>query len=98
MAANPQIVNADIVITYDGVKVPLVRGQVIDMPAGGALANAPAFIYTGYNTLSSSGTLSSHVTAMSAQQATPVSSDSIAPPSLANATGGGGQPYAWGQN
>jgi hypothetical protein len=98
MALNPVIVNANIVITYDGVKVPLTRGQVIDMPVGSALANAPASIYTGYTTLSSSSTLSAHVTNMSAQQQTPVSSDSICPSSLMDAVGGGGQPFASGQN
>lgn len=78
MAANPQIVTANTTITYDGVTVPLMRGQVIDMPASGALATA----------------LSGKVTPMSAQQQVPGSSDSICPGSLAGLTAGGGtDPY-----
>jgi len=63
MAANPQLVNTDIAITYDGVSQRIMRGTIIDMPAGSALANAPATVFG-----SSSGTLSSHVTPLTSQQ------------------------------
>lgn len=85
MAANPQVVNTDTTIVYDGVTVPLIRGTVIDMPASGALATA----------------LSGKVTAMTAQQWTPGSSDSVCPGSLAgggeNGYGPGHTPYNSGQ-
>ena len=40
MAANGQVVTADITITYDGVSQRIPRGTVIDVPAGSALATA----------------------------------------------------------
>lgn len=40
MAANPQIVTSDITITYDGVPQRLMRGTIVDVPAGSALATA----------------------------------------------------------
>jgi hypothetical protein len=79
MAANPQIVTANTTITYDGVTVPLMRGQVIDMPASGALATA----------------LSGKVVAMTAQQQVPGSSDSISSFGQLSSqlAGGGNDPY-----
>ena len=89
MAANPVVVTKNITITYDGVKVPLLRGQVIDMPVGGTLANAPVV---------GGGTLSANVANMTAQQVTPGGSDSVNPAALATQQAGGGvDPYNAGQ-
>lgn len=78
MAANPQLVTANTTITYDGVSVPLMRGTVIDVPNGSALATA----------------LSGKVAALTAQQQIPGTSDSLGAGTLAGSTAGGGtDPY-----
>lgn len=89
MALNPQIVTKDIpagTFTYDGVPNQRIpRGTVFDLKAGSALATA----------------LAGFITAESAQQQTPVSSDSINPASLENFLGqqpNWSSPYNWGQN
>ena len=40
MAANGYVINADVTVTWDGVPVRFMRGQVIDSPASGALVTA----------------------------------------------------------
>lgn len=90
MAANPQIVTKDIpagTFTYDGVRnARIPRGTVIDVPAGSALATA----------------LAGFIAAESAQQCTPVSSDSVNAASLSDvspaATPAWPGVYNWGQN
>lgn len=94
MAANPQLAKTDFGINYDGVRVRIARGQVIDMPVGSVLANATAFI--PWNSGTTSGTLSSNVVALTSQQTTPGGSDSIGPV-MENAVGGGQEPYSFGQ-
>jgi len=96
MAANPQVVNTDLSIVYDGVTSRLQRGAVIDMPSGSALANATTYVPPG--TTSNSAALSTRVTAMSAQQCTPGSSDSVNIANLAVLRGGGNDPYNAGEN
>jgi hypothetical protein len=82
MAANPQMVTANTTATYDGVITPLMRGTVIDVPNGSALATA----------------LSGKIVALSAQQQVPGSSDSLGAGSLAGSRAGGGtDPYNAGQ-
>jgi hypothetical protein len=85
MAANPQMVTANTTATYDGVIVPLMRGTVIDVPNGSALATA----------------LSGKIVALSAQQQIPGSSDSLGAGSMAagmeNGYGPGKVPYNAGQ-
>lgn len=91
MAANPQVVIKDIpkgTFTYDGVpNTRIPRGTVIDVPNGSALATA----LTGF------------IAAETAQQVTPVSSDSVNAANLENTQGSGQQQgwpgvYNWGQN
>ena len=83
MAANPQMVIKNIpagTFTYDGVpNSPILRGQVIDVPNGSALATA----------------LSGFIASMTAQQCTPGTSDSISPLGTlsSQAAGGGTDPY-----
>jgi hypothetical protein len=40
MAANPCMVTADIVITWDGVSQRVARGTIVDVPPGSALEAA----------------------------------------------------------
>lgn len=93
MAANPVVVNTDLVITYDGVKTRLARGTLIDMPVGGTLANATTTLPGG----GSSAALSTRVTNLTAQQQIPGSSDSVNVAALENTAGGGVDPYNAGQ-
>ena len=96
MAANPQIVNTDLSLVYDGVTTRVPRGTVIDMPASGALASATTFVPPG--TTSNSAALSTRVTALSAGNQAPGASDSINIAGLASITRGGGiDPYNAGQ-
>lgn len=82
MAANPQLVTSNTTVTYDGVVVPLMRGQVIDVPNGSALATA----------------LSGKIVALTAQQQIPGSSDSLgAGSALSSSQAGHTEPYNWGQ-
>lgn len=81
MANRPMVVNTTTTITYDGVPVRITRGTVIDVPSGSALNTA----------------LGANITAMTAQQIIPGSSDSINQAALANVTGGGNDPYSAGQ-
>jgi hypothetical protein len=76
MARN--LVNTNCSITYDGVSVPLMRGTVIEVPTGSALATA----------------LGANITALTSQQQIPGSSDSLGAGSMAgSAAGGGTDPY-----
>lgn len=81
MAANPQLVTSNTTVTYDGVVTQLMRGWVIDVPNGSALATA----------------LSGKVVALPAQSQIPGSSDSLGAGSLASAQAGHTSPYSWGQ-
>lgn len=81
MAANPQLVTSNTTVTYDGVVVPLLRGTVIDVPAGSALSTA----------------LSGKVAALSAQLQVPGSSDSISGGQLPAGQSGHTEPWSWGQ-
>jgi hypothetical protein len=63
MAANGQLVTADITITWDGVSVRLPRGTVIDVPAGSALATA----------------LSGSITALTSTQTAAMNGQSLGP-------------------
>jgi hypothetical protein len=40
MAANPRLVNTTVTFTYDGVSQRLVKGSIIDVPAGSPLETA----------------------------------------------------------
>jgi hypothetical protein len=96
MAANPQVVNVNCTMVWDGVKTNLLRGQVIDVPAGSAQMSATTYVPPG--STSNSAALSTRVTAMTAQQQVPGSSDSVSPASLATQQAGGGvDPYNSGQ-
>jgi hypothetical protein len=81
MAANPQLVTSNTTVVYDGVTVQLMRGVIIDVPNGSALATA----------------LSGKVIALSAQNQIPGSSDSLGAGSLAAGQSGHTSPYSWGQ-
>jgi hypothetical protein len=85
MAANPQMVTLNTTATYDGVVTPLVRGTIIDVPTGSALATA----------------LSGKIVALTAQQQVPGSSDSLGAGSMAagmeNGYGPGKVPFNAGQ-
>jgi hypothetical protein len=99
MAARPMVVNTTIpygTFTYDGVPNNVIlRGTVIDVPAGSALNTA----------------LGANITAMSTQQQQPGSSDSINASGVSNlgingsytgtgagtGTAGAGMPFAWPQ-
>jgi hypothetical protein len=75
-------VTSNTTVTYDGVVVPLLRGTVIDVPNGSALATA----------------LSGKITAVTAQQQVPGSSDSLGAGSgLSAGQSGHTEPYSWGQ-
>jgi hypothetical protein len=63
MASNPQLVNADCTITWDGVSQRIPRGTVIDVPAGSALATA----------------LGSNITALTTQQKSSNGGSSLGP-------------------
>jgi hypothetical protein len=82
MAANPQLVTADCVITYDGVPQRIPRGTVIDVPAGSALATA----------------LGANITALTTQQKSSNGGSSLGACLLENLVGGGQEPNASGQN
>ena len=103
MAARPMVVNTTIpygTFTYDGVPNNVIlRGTVIDVPAGSALNTA----------------LGASITAMTAQQTQPGSSDSVSAAGMGNLGGnaafggtgtsgvpalgatGAGEPFAWPQ-
>lgn len=81
MAANPQVVNTDTTITYDGVSQRIPRGTVIDVPNGSALATA----------------LSGNITALTTQQKQDGGGQAVSVPGLENLVGGGQLPYAVAQ-
>ncbi len=63
MAANGQLVTADVTITWDGVSQRIPRGTVIDVPAGSALTTA----------------LSGNITALTSQQTTDMGGQNCGP-------------------
>lgn len=83
MAARPMLVTSNVpagTFTYDGVpNAPILRGTVIDIPAGSALNTA----------------LTSFTTALSSQQQVPGSSDSLGSFGQLSSqlAGGGTDPY-----
>lgn len=93
MALAPYIVNTDLILIWDGVKTRLGRGTVLDMPAGQAILSANTTLPNG----SGSAALSTRITALTAQQQVPGSSDSLGVTSLENTAGGGVDPYNAGQ-
>lgn len=81
MAANPQIINQDTTVTWDGVSQRIPRGTLIDVPPGSALQTAIG---------------SSNLTALTAQQTSNTGGISVGP-FMENTVGGGSEPYAWPQ-
>jgi len=81
MAANPQIVNVDVTITYDGVSQRIARGTLIDVPNPSTLRTA---IGAG------------NLTAATTQQQNCDGGVSVGP-FMENAVGGGQLPYVWAQ-
>ena len=81
MAANPQIVNTDVTVTWDFVSQRIPRGTLIDVPAGSALMTAIG---------------SSNLTAVGAARQTSDSGVSYGP-FMENTAGGGTDPSAWPQ-
>lgn len=85
MAANPQLVKTSVpagTFTYDGVpNQPIMRGTVIDVPAGSALNTA----------------LSAYITPLTAQQLGPNGADGLGGGGTlsSQAAGGGNDPYAY---
>lgn len=83
MAANPQLVKTNIppgTFTYDGVPNQMIlRGTVIDVPAGSALATA----------------LGANITPLTAQQLGPNGADGLGAGGTLSSqgAGGGGEPY-----
>lgn len=77
MAANPQVVNTDVTITYDGVSQRIARGTVIDVPVGSALATA----------------LGANTTALTSQQKQDGGGQAVSVPGMENLVGGGQLPY-----
>ena len=51
MAANPRIVIADVLVTWDGATTQVSKGTIVDIPAGSALEAA----YGGNSNLASFG-------------------------------------------
>jgi len=81
MAANGQVVNTDVTITWDGASQRIARGTVIDVPNPSALRTA---IGAG------------NLTALTTQQQSSDGGVSVGP-FLENLTGGGNDPYVWAQ-
>jgi hypothetical protein len=81
MAANPQVVNTDITMTWDGASQRVARGTLIDVPAGSALQTALG---------------SENLTALPAARQSCDMGVSVGP-FMENTTGGGNEPMAWAQ-
>ena len=81
MAANPYVLNVDVVIVWDGVSQRIPRGTVIDTPASSG-TNLAATILAA-----SSGSL----TALTSQQTQAMNGQSLGP-FLENSVGGGSEP------
>jgi hypothetical protein len=81
MAANPYVLNVDVVIVWDGVSQRIPRGTVIDTPASSG-TNLAATILAA-----ASGSL----TALTSQQTQAMNGQSLGA-SLENLTGGGQEP------
>jgi hypothetical protein len=81
MASNPQLVNTDCTITWDGASQRIPRGTVIDVPAGSALATA----------------LGGNITALTTQQKSSNGGVSLGACLLENVVGGGQEPNSSGQ-
>lgn len=81
MAANPQIVNVDVTVTWDMVSQRIARGTLIDVPSGSQLQTAIG---------------SGNLTALTASRQSSDGGVSVGP-FMENLTGGGQEPYAWAQ-
>lgn len=81
MAANPQVLNTDVTITWDGASQRIARGTVIDVPNPSAL-----------RTTIGAGNL----TALTTQQQSCDGGVSVGP-FIENAVGGGNLPMVWTQ-
>lgn len=81
MANNPQVVNTDITVTWDGVSQRIPRGTLIDVPASSALFTALG---------------GGNLTALTSQQTNDGGGISVGV-FMENTAGGGRDPYNAGQ-